>query len=833
MGDEQPQQRQEARRPGSPFSSSVVEAHPSSSRRVTVPPDAADGGTNLQSRPQNFESYVQHFVNDDTAAASASFVVRNPPDPTITTMTASVSTPTTSVIAAAAAAAAESASAEVSPPQRRQQQQTETPGQPEQQMSIRPRQEQPLSQPAPHHTRDQTGCTDVSALTDLDDLDIEGEINDDDNDAIPYPSTPANRQSSERRSSQTTAVVDIEGMNSNVRARRSPSGRPNPLSPVNEVPSPSTVDQKWNYHLDDVIKSTREGPDESAVMKTVEKTTKHVSKRSLLPEVSDMFVFNQLDNLHQRGENDYEDSFLPQHHLNHRNRHHHQNYPSLRSHDGLSDVTRKLQKAPMWRTASDGTTKGSKRDNESSDNNDNINSSLILSKKLEEYCENAARVMPSRRTMVRQSSSSQELHHDHSDHTNNSNDNTKKQNNNNKNDLENQSEFHTENEQSQSSSKETRVGLHSIFRYGRRAKADVDFFLDFMEPYKKSGFQILLKVVLYILLPCLIIAAILFYLGDNPPTGTALYTCNDTSTGRFAITPTITRNTTNATDDTEAVSRSDLDEGEELCIDEAKSLADASISWWLIFASRQVIMLCTSFSLQVLIIDFFTLRTRFLPSLVGTHFSLTIAASKGFPFILFMWTILDFIFLFGNNRLARHWLYWQKYVTLFNAANPSGNVTDNWFYRNILYLGVGGSIAATIKRAAMANVVGKRVVVSYRKELTRVIKQNVLLGEVATLSAISRRSHRSTVMRKYDNVKNMYVQRLNTIHDEDNDTAASPADAFLDAQKPTAGTDSHINKRSSVNVTSSLFHEGVGEFLDEWEEPELQELQESDQHVSR
>jgi hypothetical protein len=75
-----------------------------------------------------------------------------------------------------------------------------------------------------------------------------------------------------------------------------------------------------------------------------------------------------------------------------------------------------------------------------------------------------------------------------------------------------------------------------------------------------------------------------------------------------------------------------------------------------------------------------------------------------------MWAILDLMFLYGSSPVARHWLFWQYLISMMNATNPSGNVTDSDIYKRIIYVSIGLSAAITIKRTLMGNFVGKRVV---------------------------------------------------------------------------------------------------------------------------
>jgi hypothetical protein len=104
------------------------------------------------------------------------------------------------------------------------------------------------------------------------------------------------------------------------------------------------------------------------------------------------------------------------------------------------------------------------------------------------------------------------------------------------------------------------------------------------------------------------------------------------------------------------------------------------------------------------------------PKLLGTQLSLVIAQSKGWPFVLFIWAILDLMFLYGSRPLARQWLFWQRLISLMNATNPSGNVTDSDIYKRIIYVSLGLSVIVSIKRTLMGNFVGKRVVGMYSRK---------------------------------------------------------------------------------------------------------------------
>jgi hypothetical protein len=146
------------------------------------------------------------------------------------------------------------------------------------------------------------------------------------------------------------------------------------------------------------------------------------------------------------------------------------------------------------------------------------------------------------------------------------------------------------------------------------------------------------------------------------------------------------------------------------CVDEVKSLAQASASWWFLFLARQSTTLGLAGLLQVIVIDFGTLRSRLFPKILGTTISLGVAQSKGWPCILFFWALLDMILIYGSRPFSRHWMHWQTWISLMNPVNPSGNVTENQKYKTTIFVSIGLSVAVTIKRTMIGNFVGKRVV---------------------------------------------------------------------------------------------------------------------------
>jgi len=140
-------------------------------------------------------------------------------------------------------------------------------------------------------------------------------------------------------------------------------------------------------------------------------------------------------------------------------------------------------------------------------------------------------------------------------------------------------------------------------------------------------------IMAFLVIPCLSVAALLFYIFDNPLAGNT----------------------------------------------------NTSISWWILFLGvRQPIIFELARVGEVFWVEILALRSTGFNSVVGPYISLAIIQSYGWPYILTFWAILDFVFLYGDYEFPRHWLFWQKKIDLFNASNPVEGVTNAEIYQRLL-----------------------------------------------------------------------------------------------------------------------------------------------------
>jgi len=220
-------------------------------------------------------------------------------------------------------------------------------------------------------------------------------------------------------------------------------------------------------------------------------------------------------------------------------------------------------------------------------------------------------------------------------------------------------------------------------------KQDLEVWQGFFRPRRETIWAYCKLLLFYILLPLVGVSACLFYVGENPIRGIN----EDGATGDHP-----------------------------------------SISWWLLFATRQVITLTLAFCMQGFIIDFLALGSRAMIRIVGPIVTLLIVQSKGWPFIFFFWGIFNFAMNYGSHPFAYHWLFWQDAVGMFNEQNPSGHVVDSPTNATILKLAVSISAIVAVKRFLVGLYLGRQTFHHYGHRLAKTMNKMVLVSEISNLA---------------------------------------------------------------------------------------------------
>jgi hypothetical protein len=136
---------------------------------------------------------------------------------------------------------------------------------------------------------------------------------------------------------------------------------------------------------------------------------------------------------------------------------------------------------------------------------------------------------------------------------------------------------------------------------------------------KDSLFSYIRRALVFAILPATGIAALLFYVGDNPPCGSQ----EECLKGQ-RLAEMIPRNNS-----TEGDGGSPLD---NLFGSRGVRYNSPSVSWWILFIGvRQVITLGLARLLEAIIIDFWVMRSKWASRILGPYLSLLIVQAKGWP----------------------------------------------------------------------------------------------------------------------------------------------------------------------------------------------------------
>ena len=131
----------------------------------------------------------------------------------------------------------------------------------------------------------------------------------------------------------------------------------------------------------------------------------------------------------------------------------------------------------------------------------------------------------------------------------------------------------------------------------------------------------------------------------------------------------------------------------------------------------------------------------------GISTPITVSGLQGWPSTLFLWGLFNFCLLSGSSSFSHHWMY-KASIGLFNEENPAGNVISSAWNRRIQAIAVALGILAAVKRLLLGLYLGKRTFTAYADQLARVMKNILMISEVAALAKDFEREMRIRATRK-------------------------------------------------------------------------------------
>lgn len=134
---------------------------------------------------------------------------------------------------------------------------------------------------------------------------------------------------------------------------------------------------------------------------------------------------------------------------------------------------------------------------------------------------------------------------------------------------------------------------------------------------------------------------------------------------------------------------------------------NTTMSWWLNFAGRQLLTLEMARMAQFLIIDGLTLRSKLVIQLGGPLLTLLAIQSRGWPFLLSAWSLIDLIMLHGDTKFPRNWFYWTGLDIYSSKVTGIYILNSELYFRSLMCLLVVGS-CVSVKRSAVAIYFGRK-----------------------------------------------------------------------------------------------------------------------------
>jgi len=233
-----------------------------------------------------------------------------------------------------------------------------------------------------------------------------------------------------------------------------------------------------------------------------------------------------------------------------------------------------------------------------------------------------------------------------------------------------------------------------------------------------------LKNLFWLILAATFFAAIMYYALGNPPIVYEDEVDNDKSKDEEV-------------DDDEF----DLLPPEQTCryvadkkASKSNNTSGASYSWWTLYLFvRLPITFTMARFLEILLIHFMILDWRWLGSCIGSTVTLLIVQAKGWPAILFFWSICNLVFLYGKSPFVNHWGYWQS-IELFNECNDSGMIIPSETNLKVQLIALVVSIVVAVKRLLIGFYQGRKTFLHYSEELGTLMTKILLISEISHLS---------------------------------------------------------------------------------------------------
>mmetsp|Transcript_5448 Transcript_5448/g.9996 ORF Transcript_5448/g.9996 Transcript_5448/m.9996 type:complete len:200 (+) Transcript_5448:92-691(+) len=147
-----------------------------------------------------------------------------------------------------------------------------------------------------------------------------------------------------------------------------------------------------------------------------------------------------------------------------------------------------------------------------------------------------------------------------------------------------------------------------------------------------------------------------------------------------------------------------------VCGNPTMNFLPGAVSWWLNFVARQCFIFDLARVLQYLVIDKIVLSLRVAVQFLGPLFTLFVIQSRGWPFILATWGLIDSWFV---TNIQHHWLFY---------SDPCSQIRDQIAYSRVLWSIFLAGVMEPAKRTAVAMYFGKRTFAEFKPRLEHILR---------------------------------------------------------------------------------------------------------------
>lgn len=249
---------------------------------------------------------------------------------------------------------------------------------------------------------------------------------------------------------------------------------------------------------------------------------------------------------------------------------------------------------------------------------------------------------------------------------------------------------------------------------------------------------------------------------------------------------------------------------------------EVTLAWWLNLFGRQCVTLELARVAQFILIDCIMLRTRTAVPFLGPFVTLCCIQSRGWPFVLSTWSILDLFLLHGNDNFQLHWFYFTK-IQFYTQVNSGNYILASGLYLRILLSMLLAGLACTVKRSLFAVLFGRRTFSMFKPRLESILKEVVLLSEVAELAAEANRLLAPDGVEPYGNASsrkaNVPFADLTWTYDKHNDPTGINDDLTVSSDSLDSRNLDELDNGENRCLENCSQRQNVKDLLEKWEEP--------------